>query len=104
MTSDRDPVCGMSVDRNHAAGQSTYGGRTFSFCSSDCLKQFEQTPARYAEGTARGEAEFEKHEPPHTKMGGLPLPKFGSAGAGGLEYEPGPEKHVADPDRKGRKR
>jgi YHS domain-containing protein len=102
MTSDIDPVCGMVVDRDHAVGQSTFGGRTFFFCSSHCQKQFEETPARYA-GDARGEAEFEKHEPPHTKAGGVPLPKFGSAGAGGLEYEPGPEKHVGEPVGKKRK-
>src|SRR5262245_29647065 len=98
-----DPVCGMAVDREHAAGVSTFADRTFMFCSTACQKQFEQNPSRYA-GEARGEAEFEKHDPPHTKLGGIPLPRFGSAAAGGLEYEPGPERHsseLADKNRKG---
>src|SRR5687768_8756642 len=99
---DRDPVCGMDVDRDRAAGVSTYGGRTFRFCSPACLKQFEQAPGRYA-GEPGGEAAFEEHDPPHVKAGGVPLPKFGSAGAGGLEYEPGPERHTRNSDRKSRK-
>ena len=103
MASETDPVCGMTVDRDHAVGVSTYGGRTFVFCSADCQKRFEQSPARYA-GGARSEPEFEKHDPPHTKLGGVPLPRFGSAGAGGLEYEPGPEKHVTEPVGKDRKK
>jgi YHS domain-containing protein len=88
----------MTVDRERAFGESKYGDRTFSFCSSACLEKFEQSPARYAMDEPRGRGEaFEKHEPPHTTIGGVPLPKFGSAGAGGLEREPGPETHVKDP-------
>ena len=30
--------------------------------------------------------------PPRTTKGGITSPKFGSAGSGGLELEPGPEK------------
>ncbi|HVX40738.1 MAG TPA: hypothetical protein VHB25_14305 [Gemmatimonadaceae bacterium] len=30
--------------------------------------------------------------PPRTTKGGVTAPKFGSAGSGGLELEPGPEK------------
>ena len=30
--------------------------------------------------------------PPRTTKGGITSPKFGSAGSGGLEYEPGPER------------
>lgn len=29
--------------------------------------------------------------PPHTTTGWLTSPKFGSAGSGGAEYEPGPD-------------
>src|SRR5688500_10569612 len=104
MASKKDPVCGMTVDPGHAAGESTYGGQTFAFCSSDCLKKFEANPARYAIDEPEGQqAAFETHEPPHTRMGSGPLRKFGSAGGGGLEREPGPETHVSHaspPDRK----
>jgi hypothetical protein len=30
--------------------------------------------------------------PPHTTTGKITSPKFGSAGSGGLEYEPGPPR------------
>ncbi|HYS70131.1 MAG TPA: hypothetical protein VEM14_07810 [Gemmatimonadaceae bacterium] len=30
--------------------------------------------------------------PPHTTRGKFTAPKFGSAGSGGAEFEPGPEK------------
>jgi hypothetical protein len=30
--------------------------------------------------------------PPRTTKGGITAPKFGSAGSGGAEFEPGPEK------------
>ena len=31
-------------------------------------------------------------EPPHTTTGKMTSPKFGSAGSGGAELEPGPER------------
>lgn len=34
----------------------------------------------------------DKPNPPHTTRGIFTAPKFGSAGSGGLEIEPGPEK------------
>jgi Cu+-exporting ATPase len=43
--------------------------------------------------TPGGGADLERHEPPHTRAGGIVAPKFGSAGSGGLEYEKGPERH-----------
>jgi hypothetical protein len=43
-----------------------------------------------AEGGVSAE---EQHEPPYTKSGGIVAPKFGSAGSGGAEHEPGPERH-----------
>ena len=44
----KDPVCGMEVDPEHAAGQSTYRGRTYHFCSAACRDQFEKEPLRFA--------------------------------------------------------
>lgn len=43
----RDPVCGMPVDPKNAATV-TYAGQTYYFCSAQCLRSFEQDPARYA--------------------------------------------------------
>lgn len=43
----KDPVCGMSIDEKTAAGQSTYQGQTYYFCSSGCKKSFDADPAKY---------------------------------------------------------
>ncbi len=42
-----DPVCGMTVDPEHSAGQSTYNGTTYFFCGVGCLKKFEADPEKY---------------------------------------------------------
>jgi uncharacterized protein len=42
-----DPVCGMKVDRAKALS-AKHAGRTYYFCSEDCLQAFEQDPKRYA--------------------------------------------------------
>ncbi len=43
----KDPVCGMLVDMNEAAGQRAYQGKTYYFCSPDCLEKFSKAPERY---------------------------------------------------------
>lgn len=35
-----DPVCGMTVDEETAAGSLRDGEGVYYFCSTDCLKQF----------------------------------------------------------------
>ncbi|HTC57674.1 MAG TPA: YHS domain-containing protein [Candidatus Sulfotelmatobacter sp.] len=47
-----DPVCGIKVDENKAAAQTEYNGKTFSFCSEDCKKRFDQSPEQYAQRVA----------------------------------------------------
>ncbi len=39
-----DPVCGMSVMADTAAGKYDFKGETFYFCSSGCLNKFKQNP------------------------------------------------------------
>lgn len=48
---ERDPVCGMAVEPQKAAGKSDHHGRTYYFCSPDCKRQFDRAPERY---TAQG--------------------------------------------------
>ena len=56
----KDPVCGMEVDEAKAsahqstpgwpaAGSSTYKGKTYYFCASQCEKAFDANPEQYAE-------------------------------------------------------
>ena len=47
-----DPVCGMTIDSNLAAGRSNYEGQTYYFCSTQCLRQFEQNPGKYVGNAA----------------------------------------------------
>jgi len=44
-----DPVCGMSVAPETAAGKHEYNGETFYFCSTGCLNKFKQNPANFLE-------------------------------------------------------
>jgi Cu+-exporting ATPase len=48
MSTVTDPVCGMNVDREHAAATYDYRGRTYYFCSQHCLSSFKADPAKYA--------------------------------------------------------
>jgi Cu+-exporting ATPase len=44
---ERDPVCGMMVDRKKAAATSEHKGRTIYFCAAGCKKRFDADPKRY---------------------------------------------------------
>lgn len=53
-TSDRtsqpiDPVCGMKVIQERAAGTSTYQGTTYYFCNKKCVAKFESNPEQYVQ-------------------------------------------------------
>lgn len=43
----KDPVCGMEVTPEMAAGSSVYEGRTYFFCSRHCLEKFRAEPSAY---------------------------------------------------------
>ena len=42
-----DPVCGMQVAPDSAAGSSEYQGQTYYFCSMGCKKDFDKDPEKY---------------------------------------------------------
>jgi Cu+-exporting ATPase len=42
-----DPVCGMTVERDTAAGAWEHDGETYLFCSVGCLERFKAGPERY---------------------------------------------------------
>ncbi len=42
-----DPVCGMSVAPETAAGKRDFEGETYYFCSAGCLNKFKQDPASF---------------------------------------------------------
>jgi len=87
MSQVQDPVCKATIDTETATAQVTHKSREYYFCSHDCRRAFQADPARW-------DYEVEKHEPPFTATKHMVAPKFGSAGSGGLEDEPGPERHI----------
>jgi YHS domain-containing protein len=46
---EKDPVCGMDVDPEKAAGTSEYKGKTYYFCSPGCKKQFDDDPDKFVD-------------------------------------------------------
>jgi len=43
----KDPVCGMKVMPDSAAGKETYQGQTYYFCSAGCAAKFRSDPVKY---------------------------------------------------------
>jgi Cu+-exporting ATPase len=43
-----DPVCGMRIEPEKAAGKSDFRGETFHFCSKNCLETFGHEPEKFA--------------------------------------------------------
>jgi Cu+-exporting ATPase len=54
-----DPVCGMSVAPETAAGKYDFAGETYYFCATNCLNKFRQNPRVFLEEkqTEKNEAE-----------------------------------------------
>jgi len=42
-----DPVCGMTVQPETAAGSHVHAGKTYYFCATSCLTKFKNDPAYY---------------------------------------------------------
>jgi YHS domain-containing protein len=45
-----DPVCGMPLNKLHAAARMEYRGATYYFCVEDCRKKFANDPEQYLTG------------------------------------------------------
>jgi len=50
-----DPVCGMTVDPQHAAGEVEYEGHKYYFCSKGCVAKFQADPEKYLHPSAKPE-------------------------------------------------
>jgi P-type Cu+ transporter len=48
----RDPVCGMTVDPQQAAGSAVYHDETYYFCSRGCAAKFQADPEKYLRSRA----------------------------------------------------
>jgi Cu+-exporting ATPase len=60
-----DPVCGMKVQEQRAAGRFTYAGTTYYFCSAKCLQDFQAKPAAFVRAAEAITPEDGASAPPH---------------------------------------
>ena len=44
---EKDPVCGMNVKTDEAAGRSEYQGKSYFFCSVPCKDRFDRNPQTF---------------------------------------------------------
>ncbi len=51
-TKVKDPVCGMTIDAESAAGTSEFQGETYYFCSPVCKENFDANPSKFTEKAA----------------------------------------------------
>jgi P-type Cu+ transporter len=61
-----DPVCGMMVDPDRAAGHVEHNGTTYHFCSKGCVAKFSADPEKFLSG-----AREPMHAPAMIQIGGL---------------------------------
>ncbi|CAN5392029.1 heavy metal translocating P-type ATPase [soil metagenome] len=61
-----DPVCGMSVAPETAAGNYDFEGETFYFCSPSCLSKFKQNPKSFLEEKEEKKLEAESQGTEYT--------------------------------------
>ena len=61
----KDPVCGMMVDRGMAAGRIEHDSNTYYFCSPRCANRFSKEPEKFLSrpGTAGMEQSHAAHQP-----------------------------------------
>jgi P-type Cu+ transporter len=76
-----DPVCGMKVVPEKAAGRHEHNGTTYYFCGRGCLEKFKADPEKYLSGTR------EPMHPPVIKIAGLgKAPRAPQEPRGGMEW------------------
>src|SRR6266496_6402492 len=60
-----DPICGMNVEPDRAAGSHVYNRETYYFCSQHCLAKFKEDPEMFLKSPAAGHA---VHDHGHSHM------------------------------------
>jgi P-type Cu+ transporter len=64
----KDPVCGMMVASEKAAGKVEHGGKTYYFCSKRCAERFSDDPEKFLAASETGE---KKHSPAPAEHGAM---------------------------------
>jgi P-type Cu+ transporter len=68
----KDPVCGMMVDPQKAAGKVEHGRNTYYFCSTRCKERFEKEPEKFLAAPGTGGMEH-AHAPTHEHVATPPV-------------------------------
>jgi Cu+-exporting ATPase len=50
----KDPVCGMTVVPERAAGKAEHAGKTYYFCSKGCAERFSDDPEKFLAASRTG--------------------------------------------------
>jgi P-type Cu+ transporter len=100
----RDPVCGMRVRPDTAAGHAEFGGRAWHFCSKGCQAKFQADPERFV---SRAETLYTCPMHPEIRQPGPgACPKCGMnlvpVGASHEEARPAPQKKPPQPSQAGK--
>jgi len=66
---EKDPVCGMMVDPQRAAGQVNHEGKPYHFCSVRCAERFQEEPEKFLAAPGAGGME---HSPPAKRLAPAP--------------------------------
>ncbi|MGH7811692.1 MAG: heavy metal-binding domain-containing protein, partial [Candidatus Binatia bacterium] len=90
-----DPICGMNVEPERAAGSHTHNGQTYYFCSQHCLAKFRDEPEKFLMSPAPGEVGHH-HEHSHGH-GASPKIKSNEAEQGTYVCPMDPEVREAKP-------
>jgi P-type Cu+ transporter len=89
-----DPVCGMSVNPDTAAGSYEHEGITYFFCNKSCLNRFRNDPESFVGSAARPETASRVEETAESKVYTCPMhPEVRKDGPGscpkcGMALEP----------------
>jgi Cu+-exporting ATPase len=57
----KDPVCGMEIESEKAFAKREHGGRTFYFCSQNCVNKFDANPHEYGHPKEHDQEHTEHH-------------------------------------------
>lgn len=86
-----DPVCGMTVEEEHAVSSFPYKENIYYFCSAHCQQSFKKDPAKYLESTS---VESKEHSNMRDQIYTCPMnPEISKIGPGncpicGMALEP----------------
>lgn len=88
----REDLPGDIEENRNLTGSTTWETLDEEGGEGEAQQRRQESAPRDRESSGVEQQRTEHPNPPYTTRGPITAPKFGSAGSGGLENEPGPEK------------